>query len=60
MVEVYGSWNKVAPSYEGAPSFSGEMEKQLQDAMGELDPQNITIVTKEARIRTGFSPPLHS
>ena len=62
IVEVYDTWNnKVAPCYEGAPSFAGEVERQLQDAMGEQDTQNITIVTaQEVRIKTGFSPPMNS
>ena len=56
VLEVFGSWTKVAPHYEGAP-FEGELERQLQDAMGEHETSSITIVAKESRIKTGFSPP---
>ena len=55
MLEVCGSWNKLAPTFEGSPSFTGEVEKQLQDAMGEVDCHNVTVAS--TRIRTGFSPP---
>ena len=55
MLEVCGSWNKFAPTYEGLPSFSGEVERQLEDAMGEVDFQNVTLTSNKAR--TGFSPP---
>jgi len=55
MLEVCGSWNKFAPTFEGLPSFSGEVERQLEDAMGEVDFQNVTFTSNEAR--TGFSPP---
>lgn len=56
MLEVFGSWNKVAPHYEGV-TFECEVEKQLQDAMGEQDPKGITIVARENTVKTGFSPP---
>lgn len=54
MLEVFGSWNKMAPHYEGAP-FDNELERQLQDAMGEQDA--ITIVARDTSVKTGFSPP---
>ncbi len=54
MLEVFGSWNKVVPQYEGAP-FDNEVERQLQDAMGEQEA--ITIVTRDTSVKTGFSPP---
>lgn len=50
---MFGSWNKVAPHYDGAP-FEGEIERQLKDAMGE---QNNVIVTQDISVKTGFSPP---
>lgn len=52
MLEVFGSWNKVA---EVAP-FQGEVERQLQDAMGEQETSNV-IVTQDVSVKTGFSPP---
>lgn len=54
MLEVFGSWNKVAPLYEGAP-FESEVERQLQDAMGEQEA--IMIVARDTTVKTGFSPP---
>ena len=57
MLEVFGSWSKVTPHYEGSP-FEGELERQLQDAMGEPETANgITIVTRDNSVKTGFSPP---
>ena len=56
VVEVYGSWNKVSPHFEGAP-VEREVEKQLQDAMGEPEKGSITIVARDSSIKTGFSPP---
>lgn len=55
MLDVFGSWNKVAPHYEGAP-FEGEVERQLQDAMGEQEPNSV-IVTQDITVKSGFSPP---
>ena len=55
MLEVFGSWSKVAPHYEGAP-FEGELERQLQDAMGEQEPKSV-IVTQDITVKSGFSPP---
>ncbi len=55
MVEVCGSWNKLAPTFEGSPSFTGNVQRQLEDAMGELDVQNVTFAS--SRVKTGFSPP---
>lgn len=52
MLEVFGSWNKVAP---GVP-FQGDVERQLQDAMGELETGNV-VVTQDVSVKTGFSPP---
>lgn len=56
MLEVFGSWNKVIPHYEGGP-FEGELERQLEDAMGEQEANSITIVTRDNSVKTGFSPP---
>lgn len=50
-----GSLSKAAPHYEGAP-FEGEVERQLQDAMGEQE-ANSVIVTQDVTVKTGFSPP---
>lgn len=55
ILEVFESWNKVTPQYEGAP-FQGEVERQLQDAMGEQETSSI-IVTQDVSVKTGFSPP---
>ena len=51
VVEVFGSWNKVAPCLE---SRALEVEKQLQEAMSE---QTVTVVAGHSRPTTGFSPP---
>lgn len=50
----------MAPHYEGAP-FEGEVEKQLQDAIGE-ETDSITIISGDSisgdsSIKTGFSLP---
>lgn len=52
---MFGSWSKVTPHYEGVP-FEGEVERQLQDAMGEQETNNV-IVTQDISVKTGFSPP---
>lgn len=56
MLEVFGSWSRVAPHYEGG-EFEEELERQLQDAMGEQEPNSITIITRDTSVKTGFSPP---
>ncbi len=60
VLEIFGSWSKLAPHFEGAP-FEGELEKQLQDAMGEQDSSSnsVTVVTTkgDSNVKTGFSPP---
>ncbi len=53
VVEVFGSWKKVAPCLE---TRSLEVEQQLQEAMAEGG--TVTVVAgHSARPRTGFSPP---
>ena len=54
VLEVFGSWNKVAPHLESGV-FETEVAKQLDDAMN--DASSVTIVTSDSVARTGFSPP---
>ena len=56
VLEVFGSWNKVAPRLESA-TFEVEVEKQLEEAMFEQEGQSITVVASDTRARTGFYPP---
>lgn len=56
MLEVFGSWSKHAPHYEAGVPFEREVERQLEDAMGEQG-ANSVIVTQDVSVKTGFSPP---
>lgn len=54
VVEVFGSWKKVAPHLESSV-FDVDVEKQLEEAMTEHDSQSITVVaTGATSAKTGF------
>ena len=54
VVEVFGSWKKVAPHLESSV-FEAEVEKQLEEAMAEHDSHSITVVaTGGNSAKTGF------
>ena len=56
VVEVYGSWKKVAPRLESSV-FELEVEKQLEEAMAEQDTHcSVTIVStsSSSAAKTGF------
>ena len=54
VVEVFGSWKKVAPHLESSV-FEAEVEKQLEEAMTEHDSHSITVVaTGTESAKTGF------
>ena len=56
VVEVYGSWKKVAPRLESSV-FESEVEKQLEEAMTDHDSHTITVVTSGGNsTKTGFYP----
>ena len=56
VVEVYGSWKKVAPRLESSV-FDSEVEKQLEEAMTDHDSHTITMVTSGGNsTKTGFYP----
>ena len=56
IVEVYGSWKKVAPHLESSV-FDSEVEKQLEEAMTDHDSHTVTVVTSGGNsTKTGFYP----
>ena len=53
MVEVFGSWNKVAPQL----GMAFDVEKQLEEAMREHEPfSSVTVVSTGNTAKTGFHP----
>lgn len=56
VLEVFGSWNKVAPRLD-VSTLEAEVEKELADAMGE-DSQEVTKVISSSRgAKRGFHTP---
>lgn len=64
VLEVFGSWSKVAPRLEGLELM--DVERQLEDAINERDTPTAaaavattttTVVTSGLVAKTGFTPP---
>ena len=53
IVEVFGSWGKVAPRLD-VTNF--EVEKQLEEAMKEHESMTSTVVSTGNTAKTGFHP----
>lgn len=57
VVEVFGSWKKVAPHLGGPHLEAEQVERQLAEAMCEQDsPPTVTVVAGSSGAKTGFFP----
>ena len=57
VVEVFGSWKKVAPHLGGPHIEAEQVERQLAEAMCEQDsPPTVTVVAGGSGAKTGFFP----